>query len=299
MNWISFKSIMFDIYLRHSFKRAGAASCWDKRRQWIDGLLYGIWYRSDTFYYVLLYNNIFNSGCPCKASHIINWNWRSRNKTEETCDEIELQTFCLENSMMQFFVKWLIDKSHCHECFQTTLNMSITGKIFVLKHLNQTEYSTRKCRLTLRINRIILHICFWNWSRKDISASYLIVMEDRLIESCCLVRSFLLFLSFWNTFIGLHSRCQFNFVIIIVVETLCSKMSHVFDDISSQHFHATLATPKPNNVIAVIIFSKTKITNIIRFCFSKRICSSIYALFVKDKQIDWLNCIWNWGFNIE
>ena len=125
--------------------------------------------------------------------------------------------------------------------------------------------------------KIILHICFWNWSRKDISASYLFVMEDGPIEACCLVRSFLLFLSFWNTFIELHSRCQFNFVIIIVVETLCSKMSHVFDDISSQHFHATLATPKPSNFIAAIIFSKTKMTNRIGFCISKRICSSIIS----------------------
>ena len=146
-----------------------------------------------------------------------------------------------------------------------------------------------------------IYVCFWNWSRKDISASYLFVMEDGPIEACCLVRSFLLFLSFWNTFIELHSRCQFNFVIIIVVETICSKMSHVFDDISSQHFHATLAIPKPSDFIAVIIFSKTKMTNILGFCISKSICSSIYEyeLFIKDNQIDWLDCIRNWGFNFE
>ena len=119
-------------------------------------------------------------------------------------------------------------------------------------------------------------------------------MEDRLIEARCLVRSFLLFLSLWNTFIGLHSRCQFNFVIIIVVETLCSKMSHVFDDISSQHFHATLAIPKPSDFIAVIIFSKTKMTNILGFCISKSICSSIINatntnyLSRISKLIDWI-----------
>ena len=39
-------------------------------------------------------------------------------------------------------------------------------------------------------------------------------------------------------------------------------MSHVFDDISSQHFHATLAIPKlPTYKLLVIIFSKTKIAN--------------------------------------
>ena len=98
---------MFDIYISHHSKRADAASCWNKRRQWIDGLLYGIRYWSDTFHFILLYNNIFNSGYPCKASHIINWNWRSRNETEATSDKIKVQTFCLKNSMMKFVVKWL------------------------------------------------------------------------------------------------------------------------------------------------------------------------------------------------
>ena len=109
MNCLSFKSIMFDIYISYSSQRADTASCWNKRRQWIDGLLYGIRYWSDTFHFILLYNNIFNSGYPCKASHIINWNWRSRNETEATSDKIEITNFLrYKNSMMQFFVKWLI-----------------------------------------------------------------------------------------------------------------------------------------------------------------------------------------------
>ena len=98
---------MLDIYISHSSKRADTASCWNERRQWIDGLLYGIGYWSGTFYFVLLYSNIFTSCCSYKASHIINRNWRSRNETEATSDKIELRTFCVEDSMMQFVVKWL------------------------------------------------------------------------------------------------------------------------------------------------------------------------------------------------